>query len=127
MNAVPEVNSEPFLLRADADGVSTLTLNRPGQFNALSREMLEALLKTLAAVGVKNHIDASRANFAHLRPYVANLALIQHVIRSAGAHRFRFADTLEGVAEFSLTIHFPVAGKRLGGKMKDVGAAAKAA
>lgn len=38
----------------------------------------------------------------------------------------RFADSLEGVAEFSLTISFPVAGKRLGGKMKAVGAAAKA-
>lgn len=38
----------------------------------------------------------------------------------------RFADSLEGVAEFSLTIDFKVAGKRLGGKMKEVGAAAKA-
>lgn len=37
----------------------------------------------------------------------------------------RFADSLEGVAEFSLTIDFKVAGKRLGGKMKAVGAAAK--
>lgn len=38
----------------------------------------------------------------------------------------RFSDTLEGVAEFTLTIDFKVAGKRLGGKMKAVGAAAKA-
>lgn len=37
----------------------------------------------------------------------------------------RFSNTLEGVAEFSLTIDFKVAGKRLGGKMKAVGAAAK--
>ncbi len=37
----------------------------------------------------------------------------------------RFADTLEGVAEYSLTVDFKVAGKRLGGKMKAVGAAAK--
>jgi len=34
--------------------------------------------------------------------------------------------SLEGIAEYNLTIHFPVAGKRLGGKMKAVGAAAKA-
>ncbi len=38
----------------------------------------------------------------------------------------RFADSLEGVAEFTLSIDFKVAGKRLGGKMKAVGAAAKA-
>ena len=37
----------------------------------------------------------------------------------------RFADSLEGVAEYSLTIDFKVAGKRLGGKMKEVGMAAK--
>jgi isoleucyl-tRNA synthetase len=37
----------------------------------------------------------------------------------------RFADSLEGVAEYTLTIDFKVAGKRLGGKMKEVGAAAK--
>ncbi|MDR5903408.1 enoyl-CoA hydratase [Halomonas icarae] len=33
----------PPVLRHDADGVTTLTLNRPGSFNALSEEMLEAL------------------------------------------------------------------------------------
>lgn len=38
----------------------------------------------------------------------------------------RFANTLEGVAEFSLSVDFKVAGKRLGPKMKAVGAAAKA-
>jgi enoyl-CoA hydratase/carnithine racemase len=31
------------LLRATADGIATLTLNRPRQFNALSRALLEAL------------------------------------------------------------------------------------
>jgi len=40
--------------------------------------------------------------------------------------KVRFANSIEGVAEFSLTIHFPIAGKRLGAKMKEVGAAAKA-
>ena len=38
----------------------------------------------------------------------------------------RFSNTLEGVAQYTLTINFPVAGKRLGVKMKEVGAAAKA-
>lgn len=38
----------------------------------------------------------------------------------------RFANTLEGVAEFTLSVDFKVAGKRLGPKMKAVGAAAKA-
>jgi len=39
-HAVPD---EPILLHDRADGVATLTLNRPAQFNALSEEMLLAL------------------------------------------------------------------------------------
>jgi enoyl-CoA hydratase/carnithine racemase len=41
----PSVNGsdEPILLRTDANGVATLTLNRPKQFNALSQAMLSAL------------------------------------------------------------------------------------
>lgn len=35
--------SEPILLRDDRDGVVTLRLNRPQQFNALSEAMLAAL------------------------------------------------------------------------------------
>ena len=34
---------EPVLLRSDAEGVAGLTLNRPDQYNALSRELLGAL------------------------------------------------------------------------------------
>jgi len=41
---------EPILLRADADGVTTLTLNRPNQYNALSDEMLDALQDTFDAL-----------------------------------------------------------------------------
>jgi enoyl-CoA hydratase/carnithine racemase len=36
-------SNEAILLRQDRDGVTTLTLNRPAQFNALSEEMLSAL------------------------------------------------------------------------------------
>ena len=41
-----------LVLRSDADGVATLTLNRPAQFNAISMAMLDtlaAMLKDLAA------------------------------------------------------------------------------
>jgi enoyl-CoA hydratase/carnithine racemase len=34
---------QPIVLRNDQDGISTLTLNRPTQYNALSAEMLSAL------------------------------------------------------------------------------------
>jgi enoyl-CoA hydratase/carnithine racemase len=40
--AVDEV-AEPVLLRSDAAGVAGLTLNRPNQYNALSRELLARL------------------------------------------------------------------------------------
>ncbi|KAB0266512.1 enoyl-CoA hydratase [Microvirga brassicacearum] len=39
--------NEDILLREDADGVVTLTLNRPAHFNALSEEMLTALQAAL--------------------------------------------------------------------------------
>jgi enoyl-CoA hydratase/carnithine racemase len=38
----------PVLLREDDDGVAVLTLNRPRQYNALSRELLEALHEQIA-------------------------------------------------------------------------------
>lgn len=44
-------HDEPILLRADHDGVVTLTLNRPAQFNALSTELLTALQTELEKVG----------------------------------------------------------------------------
>ncbi len=44
MSAVPSPAGEPMLLRHDDQGVTTLTLNRPGQFNSLSSAMLEALI-----------------------------------------------------------------------------------
>ncbi len=43
--------SEPILLRADADAVATLTLNRPAQRNALSRPLIAALSSALDEIG----------------------------------------------------------------------------
>ncbi len=37
------MQEETVLLRADADGITTLTLNRPTQFNSLSEALLAAL------------------------------------------------------------------------------------
>jgi len=50
MSAVMQPAAEPLLLRHDADGITTLTLNRPGQFNSLSEELLTALQDTLDAI-----------------------------------------------------------------------------
>lgn len=45
------MTQEHLLLRHDAEGVVTLTLNRPAQFNALSTELLDALQAELDKVG----------------------------------------------------------------------------
>jgi len=42
MSAVSQT-IEPMLLRDDVDGIATLTLNRPQQFNLLTSEMVDAL------------------------------------------------------------------------------------
>lgn len=51
MNAPLEAAQEPLILRADAVGIATLTLNRPAQFNAINGAMLTALQAALDAVG----------------------------------------------------------------------------
>lgn len=50
MSAVPQSDNAPMLLRRDDAGVAWLTLNRPTQFNSLSRAMLEALLAEIDAI-----------------------------------------------------------------------------
>jgi len=51
MTAVKKIEEgEPILLRADADGVTTLTLNRPKKYNALSDDMLDALQDAFDAI-----------------------------------------------------------------------------
>ena len=44
------VDAAPLLLREDADGIATITLNRPAARNSLSTAMLAALGDTLAAL-----------------------------------------------------------------------------
>lgn len=48
-------DAAPLVLRQDDAGIATLTLNRPAQFNALSRALIEALAAELA----KLHGDES--------------------------------------------------------------------
>ncbi|MDO8315393.1 MAG: enoyl-CoA hydratase-related protein, partial [Rugosibacter sp.] len=50
MNNNPD--PQAILLREDAQGVATLTLNRPAQFNALSKDLLTALQTELASIAV---------------------------------------------------------------------------
>jgi enoyl-CoA hydratase/carnithine racemase len=51
MNTASTLSADqPMLLRSDAGGVTTLMLNRPKQFNALSMEMLDALQAALDAI-----------------------------------------------------------------------------
>ncbi len=47
----PETKTEPVLLRSGDNGIETLTLNRPGQYNALSEELLDELGRALERVG----------------------------------------------------------------------------
>ncbi|MCB0120908.1 MAG: enoyl-CoA hydratase/isomerase family protein, partial [Caldilineaceae bacterium] len=47
---------EPILLRTDNNGVTTLTLNRPKQFNALSQAMLSALQAALDAIAADENV-----------------------------------------------------------------------
>jgi enoyl-CoA hydratase/carnithine racemase len=45
-----ETVAEPVLIRHDAHGIAGLTLNRPGAFNALNKELLSALQRELDAI-----------------------------------------------------------------------------
>ena len=51
MNAPLEPIVEPLVLRADGGGITTLTMNRPAQFNAINGAMLTQLQAALDAVG----------------------------------------------------------------------------
>ena len=49
-------NREELVLRSDQDGIATLTLNRPDQYNALSEEMITALQTRLDEIATDNNI-----------------------------------------------------------------------
>jgi len=58
MNAHLGPQVAQLLLREDADGISTLVLNRPDARNPLSEAMLAALSETLAAIAADREIRA---------------------------------------------------------------------
>jgi enoyl-CoA hydratase/carnithine racemase len=50
------VSDNPILFREDRDGVVTLTLNQPGQYNVLSEKMLQALQVNLDELTADNSV-----------------------------------------------------------------------
>ncbi len=52
----PRPDDQPVLLRADAGGVATLTMNRPRARNALSKELIAALTEELAAIAADDSV-----------------------------------------------------------------------
>jgi enoyl-CoA hydratase/carnithine racemase len=52
----PAASAEPQLLRTDKIGITTLTLNRPGQLNALSSVLLNELQSALDAIAKENSV-----------------------------------------------------------------------
>lgn len=56
MSTVLNQTDTPYVLRADQGGVSTLTLNRPAQFNALSSAMLTALQEQLDVIATDSSV-----------------------------------------------------------------------
>jgi len=57
MSANPDTShNEAMVLREDRDGVAWLTLNRPGQFNALSDAMLGAIIEQLDAIATDTSV-----------------------------------------------------------------------
>lgn len=55
MSAVPKLD-EPILIRADRDGICTLTMNRPQQMNLLTSEMIEALQNAFDAIALNSGV-----------------------------------------------------------------------
>ena len=58
MNVAVPVETHPVLLREDADGIATLTLNRPAARNALSEALLDALTREFDAIAADPSVRA---------------------------------------------------------------------
>ena len=56
MSNATSADDPRFVIRSDQDGVTTLTLNRPKQFNAMSEELLAALQAELDAIAVDDSV-----------------------------------------------------------------------
>ena len=56
MNSATTADDPRFVIRSDNDGVTTLTLNRPKQFNAMSEELLTALQAELDAIAADDSV-----------------------------------------------------------------------
>ncbi len=54
--ATSPLANEPVLLRADAGGIATLTLNRPTHYNALSEALLDALIAELPRIAKDDQV-----------------------------------------------------------------------
>ncbi len=55
-STAPAARAEPVLLRSTKDSVAVLVLNRPRQYNALSKALLEALHRELDAIAADESI-----------------------------------------------------------------------
>ena len=77
---------ESILLRTDEGGVTTLTLNRPQQFNSLSFEMLEALI---AAVDEIARDESVRVVVLAAMGKSLNQAVRDHLEQLARAHALK--------------------------------------
>jgi enoyl-CoA hydratase/carnithine racemase len=95
MNAPMRADSQPVLLRADADGVAHLTLNRPQARNALSDALLDALSAALDALAADRAVRAVVLSGAG-PAFCAGHDLKEMTARRADADRGRayFADVL---------------------------------
>jgi enoyl-CoA hydratase/carnithine racemase len=56
MSAVMQASDEPLLLRSDANGVTTLTLNRSTQFNSLSDGLIDVLQAAVDAIAADKSV-----------------------------------------------------------------------
>ena len=54
----PAEAERPLLVRRDQDGIATLTLNRPNQRNALSRALMEGLVRELERIAKDDAVKA---------------------------------------------------------------------